>query len=177
MATKEHKGSMMNIFKDIDVETREINQLKENVKQLVDQYPTLLEGAEDLLGKIAASVEAGKSLSGNEKVAKAVAGIKTLMNPENREAIAPEIKGFNSNFTIQDVIKKSGGTGNEAKQANEILMRIGEMYAASEVENIQEMLKAMEQDENKRREFVNYLNKMRTRFGQVSGKMNQQKQQ
>jgi len=156
---------MSKLIQEIHEEVQEILILKENVELFLDECPTLVEGAEELLGKISAGIKGGKSLAGNENMAKALAGLSVLQSKDNIAAIAPEVKGINPKFTIKDVILKAG----DDKEVNKVLMRIGDMYAKSKIPEYAEMLKTIDTDPQKKEAFINNLNKMRAQFSQLKG--------
>ena len=156
---------MSELLQEIHEEVQEIVTLKENIEPFLAECPTLVEDAEMLLGKVTSALQGGKSLAGNENMAKALAGLKVLMDPDIRSAVAPEIKGINPKFTIKDVIMKAG----EDQEANKVLMRVADMYAKSEVDKYGNILKTIDEDPAKKEALIKNLNKMRMQYSRVKG--------
>lgn len=158
---------MSELLQEIHEEVQDLLMLKETIELLLDEGTIIIEGAEELLGKISARLQSGKSFAGNENIAKALAGLAVLMDPDTRAAIAPEVKGINPKFTIKDVITKAG----DEKDANKVLMRIADMYAKSEVEKYSNILKSAAADPQKKKALINNLNKMRMQYSRVKNLM------
>jgi hypothetical protein len=156
---------MNELLQEIHEEVQDILILKENVETFLDECPTLVEAAEEFLGKISAGIKSGKSFAGNENMAKALAGLSVLRNPDTRAAIAPEVKGINPKFTIKDVITKVG----DDKEVNKVLLRIADMYAKSEVEKWANALKSIDTNEETKKTVAAAIDKMRTQYSQLRG--------
>ena len=164
MANNEYKGRIMSkLLQEVNDECEELRIIMERVELFLDKVPTLLEDAEKLLGQVSAALKSGKSLANNPTIGKILAGLTVLKDPDNRNAIAPEVKGMDNKFTINDVMATAG----ENKAANQVLTRIATMYAKKEIANFENRLKLSAEDPQKNKELIQIVDKLRLDYVQI----------
>jgi len=156
---------MSKLLREVNEESEELRIIMERVEQFLDQVPTLLEDAEELLGQISTALKSGKSLANNPLISKVLAGLTILKDPDNRNAIGPELKDIDNKFTIKDVILKTG----KDKAANQVLSRIATMWAKTEVANFENRLKASAEDPQKNKELIQIVDKLRLEYARLKG--------